>query len=82
MLVHFYTALDFQMAPLTERAQIPIGAVGLVSVKVVNGQNVARLNFVSVAAPLALSASLRFYGRCDLGPVFRIVAQQRQIATG
>jgi len=73
-LIHLHPALDRQVTALTEGGEIPVRAVRFVAIEMVYGQHVARGNVMSVTAALTLSTGFRFDQRCDLGPVWRVIA--------
>lgn len=53
------------MAPLAERGQIPVFAVGLVAVQMMHGEDVPGSDFMDVLAPLAFPIGVVFYSVGD-----------------
>ena len=61
-----------QVATLAKRGQIPVGAVGFVSVQVVNRENMSCVDVVRVIAPFASPVSCGLDGPGDVLPIVGI----------
>ena len=71
-LLHLHPALDGKMAALAKGCQVPIRAVGLITVQVVDRKNVAAIPIVGMATAFALVAGMDFDAFSDLLPVWRV----------
>lgn len=72
-LPHADPPLNRQMATLTQCRKIPLGAIGLVAVKMVDGQNVKRRDVVRVFAALAFPPGSVLDCGCYILPVPRVI---------
>lgn len=73
-LIEIYLALNVKVATLAKGGKVPLGAVGLIEVKMMNGKDVAGGQIIGVAATLAFVSGRILNLPGNLGPVLRVLS--------